>query len=80
MVDTGTGTLYIIGSFKRQTVDADFKLYLTSNVTSSDFNMGYSMTGTLERGCKKTNTFQMTHFAVIRRRDYEKAYEDPNPT
>ncbi|XP_011505924.1 PREDICTED: uncharacterized protein LOC105368587 [Ceratosolen solmsi marchali] len=80
MVDTGTGTLYIIGSFKRMTTDADFKLYLTSNVSSSDFNMGYSMTGTLERGCKKTNSFQMTHFAVIRRRDYEKAYEDPNPT
>lgn len=56
------------------------QLYLTSNVSSSDFNMGYSMTGTLERGCKKTNSFQMTHFAVIRRRDYEKAYEDPNPT
>ncbi|KAI4502732.1 hypothetical protein M0802_001776 [Mischocyttarus mexicanus] len=80
MVDTGTGTLYIIGSFKRMTTDPDFKLYLTSNVSSSDFNMGYSMTGTLERGCKKTNSFQMTHFAVIRRRDYEKAYEDPNPT
>ncbi|KAF3422345.1 hypothetical protein E2986_12494 [Frieseomelitta varia] len=80
MVDTGTGTLYIIGSFKRMTTDPDFKLYLTSNVSSSDFNMGYSMTGTLERGCKKTNTFQMTHFAVIRRRDYEKAYEDSNPT
>ncbi|KOX80049.1 hypothetical protein WN51_06463 [Melipona quadrifasciata] len=80
MVDTGTGTLYIIGSFKRMATDPDFKLYLTSNVSSSDFNMGYSMTGTLERGCKKTNTFQMTHFAVIRRRDYEKAYEDSNPT
>lgn len=80
MVDTGTGTLYIMGSFKRMTTDPDFKLYLTSNVSSSDFNMGYSMTGTLERGCKKTNTFQMTHFAVIRRRDYEKAYEDSNPT
>ncbi|XP_046421165.1 uncharacterized protein [Neodiprion pinetum] len=78
MVDTGTGTLYIIGSFKRMTTDPDFKLYLTSNVSSSDFNMGYSMTGTLERGCKKTNSFQMTHFAVIRRRDYEKAYEEPN--
>lgn len=26
MVDTGTGTLYIIGSFKRQTVDPDFKV------------------------------------------------------
>ncbi|XP_058795786.1 uncharacterized protein LOC131666834 isoform X1 [Phymastichus coffea] len=80
MVDTGTGTLYIIGSFKRMTTDADFKLYLTSNVSSSDFNMGYSMTGTLERGCKKTNTFQTTHFAVIRRRDYEKVYDNPSPT
>ncbi|XP_076285823.1 uncharacterized protein LOC143211740 isoform X4 [Lasioglossum baleicum] len=78
MVDSGTGTLYIIGSFKRMSTDPDFKLYLTSNVSSSDFNMGYSMTGTLERGCKKTNTFQMTHFAVIRRRDYEKAYEYAN--
>lgn len=26
MVDTGTGTLYIIGSFKRMTTDADFKV------------------------------------------------------
>lgn len=26
MVDTGTGTLYIIGSFKRMTVDPDFKV------------------------------------------------------
>ncbi|XP_014206958.1 uncharacterized protein LOC106638354 [Copidosoma floridanum] len=80
MVDNGNGALYIIGSFKRMTIDADFKLYLTSNVSSSDYNMGYSMTGTLERGCKKTNTFQVTHFAVIRRRDYEKAYEDRNLT
>ncbi|PNF23722.1 hypothetical protein B7P43_G01073 [Cryptotermes secundus] len=72
MVDTGTGNLYIVGSFKRMSPDPDFKLYLTSNVSTSDFNMGYSMTGTLERGSKKSNSFQMTHFAVIRRRDYEK--------
>ncbi|XP_063243782.1 uncharacterized protein LOC134543022 [Bacillus rossius redtenbacheri] len=72
MVDTGTGNLYIVGSFKRMSLDPDFKLYLTSNVTTSDFNMGYSMTGTLERGSKKSNSFQMTHFAVIRRRDYDK--------
>jgi len=26
MVDTGTGTLYIIGSFKRMTTDPDFKV------------------------------------------------------
>jgi len=48
------------------------QLCLTSNVSTSDFNMGYSMTGTLERGSKKSNSFQMTHFVVIRRRDYEK--------
>ncbi|XP_077284462.1 uncharacterized protein LOC143910003 [Arctopsyche grandis] len=71
MVDNGAGAIYIVGSFKRMTIDPDFKLYLTSNVTAADFNMGYSMTGTLERGCKKTNTFQMTHFAVIRRKDFE---------
>lgn len=27
MVDTGTGTLYIIGSFKRMTTDPDFKVH-----------------------------------------------------
>lgn len=27
MVDTGTGTLYIVGSFKRMTTDPDFKVY-----------------------------------------------------
>ncbi|XP_071439155.1 uncharacterized protein [Hetaerina americana] len=72
MVDNGTGTLFIVGSFKRMVTDPDFKLYLTSNVTNSDFNMGYSMTGTLERGSKEANSFQMTHFAVIRRGDSEK--------
>lgn len=34
----------------------------------ADYNMGYCLTGTLERGYKKTNAFQQTHFAVIRRR------------
>ncbi|KAL0275059.1 UNVERIFIED_CONTAM: hypothetical protein PYX00_003040 [Menopon gallinae] len=72
MIDSGTGTLYIVGSFKRMTVDPDFKLYLTSHISTADFNMGYSMTGTLERGNKSSNSFQMTHFAVIRRRDYDK--------
>ncbi|XP_046988660.1 uncharacterized protein LOC124594335 [Schistocerca americana] len=71
MVDTGSGSLYIIGTFKRVSPDPDFKLYLTSSVSPSDFNMGYSMTGTLERGCRSSNTFQTTHFAVIRRHDYD---------
>ncbi|XP_044739923.1 uncharacterized protein LOC123301253 [Chrysoperla carnea] len=71
LVDNGSGALYVLGSFKRMSCDSDFKLFLTSNVSSTDFNMGYCMTGTLERGSKKTNTFQMTHFAVIRRNDYD---------
>uniref|UniRef100_A0A182YR40 Uncharacterized protein n=1 Tax=Anopheles stephensi TaxID=30069 RepID=A0A182YR40_ANOST len=29
--------------------------------------MGYCLTGTLERGCERTNQYQTTHFAVIRR-------------
>ncbi|KAF7997771.1 hypothetical protein HCN44_009169 [Aphidius gifuensis] len=79
MVDTGPGTLNILGSFKKQNVDPDFKLYLTSNVARSDFNMGYSMTGTLERGSLKKNKFEMTHFAIIRRRDFVEAMEQSSP-
>ncbi|XP_075210398.1 uncharacterized protein LOC142317736 [Lycorma delicatula] len=73
MIDSGAGNLYIIGSFKKMAVDPDFKLSLTTNVSVADFNMGYAMTGSLERGCKKENSFQMTHFAVIRRYDYDKS-------
>lgn len=29
--------------------------------------MGYCLTGFVERRCQQTNTFQMTHFAVIKR-------------
>lgn len=48
-----------------------FQLCLTSNVSTADFNMGYSLTGSLECGCTKNNSFQTTHFAVIRRRDFD---------
>lgn len=44
------------------------QLYLTSNISLADYNMGYCLTGTLEKGYKKTNKFQQTHFVVIRRR------------
>ncbi|XP_018897220.1 uncharacterized protein [Bemisia tabaci] len=71
MVDSGTGHVFIVGSFKK-TPEPDFKLCLTSKVSMADFNMGYCMTGSLERGTKKDNCFQTTHFAVIRRRDFEK--------
>lgn len=43
------------------------QLFLSSNITMADYNMGYCLTGTLERGCRQTNNFQITHFAVIRR-------------
>lgn len=45
----------------------EFKLYLTSNISMEDYNMGYCLTGFVERRCQQTNTFQMTHFAVIKR-------------
>ncbi|EDS38988.1 conserved hypothetical protein [Culex quinquefasciatus] len=44
-----------------------FWLYLSSNITLADYNMGYCLTGTLERGDQHANQFQTTHFAVIRR-------------
>ncbi|KPI96973.1 hypothetical protein RR46_05590 [Papilio xuthus] len=71
MVISGANAVYIVGTFKHLGTDSDFKLYLTTNVTQADFNMGYTMTGTLERGCRATNTFQVTHFAVLRRCDHE---------
>uniref|UniRef100_A0A2A4JWI0 Uncharacterized protein n=1 Tax=Heliothis virescens TaxID=7102 RepID=A0A2A4JWI0_HELVI len=71
MVISGANAVYIVGTFKHMGTDADFKLYLTTNVTQADFNMGYTMTGTLERGCRSSNTFQMTHFAVLRRCDHD---------
>ncbi|XP_063706380.1 uncharacterized protein LOC134835432 [Culicoides brevitarsis] len=67
MVSAGAGALLIVGSFKKRVPDPDFKLYLSSNISLADYNMGYCITGTLERGCKRTNQFQTTHFAVIRR-------------
>ncbi|KAE8749038.1 hypothetical protein FOCC_FOCC004205 [Frankliniella occidentalis] len=73
MEESSNGNLHIVGSFKTD-VDPNFKLCLTSRVSAADFNMGYCMTGTLERGCKRTNSFQVTHFAVIRR------LEVPTPT
>uniref|UniRef100_A0A1I8PX55 Uncharacterized protein n=1 Tax=Stomoxys calcitrans TaxID=35570 RepID=A0A1I8PX55_STOCA len=45
----------------------EFKLYLSSNISMEDYNMGYCLTGFVERRCQQTNTFQMTHFAVIKR-------------
>lgn len=67
MISAEKGSLIIIGSFKKKARDRDFKLYLNSNISLEDYNMGYCMTGFVERRCQQTNTFQMTHFAVIKR-------------
>ncbi|XP_058465287.1 uncharacterized protein LOC131438910 [Malaya genurostris] len=67
MIVVGDGALLIVGTFKRRVPDPDFKLYLSSNITLADYNMGYCLTGTLERGDQRSNQFQTTHFAVIRR-------------
>ncbi|XP_053668623.1 uncharacterized protein LOC128719028 [Anopheles marshallii] len=67
MIVVGDGALLIVGTFKRRVPDPDFKLYLSSNISLADYNMGYCLTGTLERGCERTNQYQTTHFAVIRR-------------
>ena len=69
MHDTGNGVMTISGHFKSG-VDPYFRLTLTSNVSQADFQMGYSLTGTLERGEKKASKMEMTHFAMIKRRGY----------
>ncbi|XP_076368253.1 uncharacterized protein LOC143255835 [Tachypleus tridentatus] len=68
IADLGHGTMCIKGRFKEKD-DPDFKMYLTSHVSSADFRLGYSMTGTLERGNKKQGTLQLTHFAMLPRKD-----------
>lgn len=70
MSDNGNGTLCITGRFKGIT-DPEFKLSLTTNVSNADFQMGYSMTGALERGDKRHGgKMEMTHFAMIKRKGY----------
>ena len=44
------------------------QLTLTSHVSPEDFQMGYSMTGTVERSQSKYMGFQTTHMAFVRRK------------
>jgi len=69
MIQTGNGGLCVVGSFK-DTTEPDFKLYLTTNVNNADFQLGYCMTGTLERGSHKEGRLEMTHFAMVKRKGY----------
>ena len=69
MVTTGKGTMCITGKFKGGS-EPDFKMHLSTDVSNADFQMGYSMTGTLERGKIREGRMEMTHYAMIKRKGY----------
>lgn len=74
VVEAGKGTVHVVGSFdKESSPEPDFKLTLTSQITTADFNLGYLMTGTLERGhvLNKSCNWQLTHFAVLRKYEWD---------
>lgn len=72
MIDNGEGVLWIRGSFKGDNLpNPYFKLTLTSDVSREDFQLGYSMSGMLERSCQKYISFQTTHLAFVRRKDQQ---------
>ena len=69
MIDAGRGTVNVVGCFKNCNSEVDepeFKLALTSHISPADVNLGYLMTGTLERG-RHVDCLQPTHFAVLRK-------------
>lgn len=70
MVDQGNGGLLLKGRFKKNASAPDFRLRLSTNVSSMDFQKGYSLTGTLERGDRRRGGMQLTHFAMIKRKGY----------
>ena len=69
MKDMGNGSMCITGKFKTDS-EPEFRLHLTTNVSNTDFQLGYSMTGTLERGDRKKGKLEMTHYAMIKRKGY----------
>ncbi|XP_041363512.1 uncharacterized protein LOC121379106 [Gigantopelta aegis] len=70
MVDKGNGTMMIQGRFKQLPNQPDFRMHLTTNVSQADFQLGYCVTGTLERGDKRKGELQLTHFAMVKRKGY----------
>jgi len=68
----------VVGRFKEDATAAgagatdgrDFKLTLSTDVTNADFQLGYCMTGTLERGNRKSGCMEMTHYAMVKRKGY----------
>lgn len=70
VINMKNGNLTISGKIKDKS-NSDFKMHLTSNVSNADFQLGYCVTGTLERGNKKTEKgMTLTHYAMIKRRGY----------
>lgn len=68
------GSLVITGSFHTCQNIPDFKLSLSTNVGQTEYTMGYSMTGTLERGWSAMNKFETTHYAVVKKHWPETSY------
>ncbi|CDS37110.1 conserved hypothetical protein [Echinococcus multilocularis] len=68
------GALFVTGKFKDDEEGMagkpHFCIFLTSNVTQSDFHAGYILTGTLQRGDRRKNDWETTHFAMVRRKGY----------
>jgi len=53
-----------------ETDGEEVRLHLSTNVSNEDFHRGYSMSGSLERGHKKSESFSLTHFALVKRKGY----------
>ncbi len=56
------------------------QLNLTSHVSNEDFQLGYSMTGVVERSFEKYMSFQTTHLAFVKRKDVEFPPQDQQPS
>jgi len=68
---SNSGNFTVVGRFRDGSlIDPDFKLSLSTNVSNADFQLGYCMTGTLERGCRADGHMEMTHYAMIKRKGY----------
>lgn len=77
MIDNnGTGALWIRGSLescskkdnnKQQQQQKYFKLSLSSDVSLSDFHMGYCMSGVMEQSGEKYSPYKITHLAFVKR-------------
>merc|ERR1712223_2172559 len=71
MIDNGKGVLWIRGKFKDNLPNPYFRLSLSSHVSSEDFQLGYSMSGHVARSFEKYISFQITHLAFVRRKDFQ---------